>query len=127
MMRNTNKSAAVAAVLLAAAMTASACSSSKSTGGSPSTGSTSKSTPKSTVNDINAKDPKTLKQGGTLTLAVTQYSTQWDLDHIDGAEDDTDRVMRTMMPVLFHFDSGGAATTNTDYLVSADVTATPPK
>jgi peptide/nickel transport system substrate-binding protein len=125
MMRNTNKSAAVAAVLLAAAMTASACSSSKS-GGSPSGGATSKSIPKASVNDINRKDPKTLK-GGTLTLAVSQYSTQWDLDQVDGSEANTDTVIRTLLPSLFHFDAGATASVNKDYLASAVVTATSPK
>ena len=124
-MRNTQKSAAVAAVLLAAALTASACSSSKSAGGPSS--STSKSIPVASHNDINVKDPKTLKQGGTLTLAVSQYSSQWDLDQVDGAEADTATVMYTMMPQLFHFDAAATPSINKDYLVSADVTSTSPK
>ena len=123
-MRNTNKSAAIAAVLLAAALTASACSSSKSAG--KASGDTGKKIPVASVNDINAKDPSTLK-GGTLTLAVSQYSTQWNVNTNDGNESDTVQVMTTMMPQAFHFDAAGTASVDKDYLVSADVTSTSPK
>ncbi|MEY9933395.1 peptide/nickel transport system substrate-binding protein [Catenulispora sp. GP43] len=115
----TKKSPAILAVLATAALAASACSSSK---GSSSNGSASgggKSIPVATANDINAKDASTLK-GGTLTLAIDQYSSQWNGMTNNGNEQDTQKVLSTMMPQLFHFDATGKATPNPDYLVSAD-------
>jgi peptide/nickel transport system substrate-binding protein len=38
----------------------------------------------------------------------------------DGNEGDTQKVLSTMMPQLFHFDAAGTPTPNPDYLVSAD-------
>jgi len=125
-MRKTMKrTAAATAVLLAASLTAGACSSSKSKGG---TGTTpTKSIPKSASADINPKDPATLVKGGTLTLAVTQYSTQWNQNQVDGNEFDTKHVDDALMPHAFHFDATGTPILNTDYLVSAEVTASSPK
>jgi peptide/nickel transport system substrate-binding protein len=126
----TKKSPAIIAILATAALTATACSSSKS-GGSSNTGAGStatsaggKSIPVSTANDINAKDPSTLKQGGTLTLAVDQFSSQWNTNTNDGNELSTAHIMSTLMPRLFHFDASGNATPNKDYLVSADSATT---
>jgi peptide/nickel transport system substrate-binding protein len=120
MSRIAKKSPAILAVLATAALTASACSSSKSSssGGAAAGG---KSIPVATANDIDAKDPSTLK-GATLTLAIDQYSSQWNGMTNNGNEQDTQKVLSTMMPQLFHFDASGKATPNPDYLVSADET-----
>jgi peptide/nickel transport system substrate-binding protein len=122
----TKKSPAIVAILATAALTATACSSSKSSGssntgaGSTATSAGGKSIPSASKNDINAKDVSALKPGGTLTLAVDQYSSQWNTSTNDGNEADTAKIMSTMMPRLFHFDASGTPTPNKDYLVSAD-------
>ncbi|GAA2066123.1 ABC transporter family substrate-binding protein [Catenulispora yoronensis] len=119
----TKKSPAIVAILATAALAASACSSSKSGSSGASSASTSangKAIPAATSNDINAKDASSLKAGGTLTMAIDQYSSQWNIATNNGNELDSARVMSTMMPRLFHFDASGAATPNKDYLLSAD-------
>src|ERR1051326_5519687 len=123
----TKKSPAIIAILATAALTASACSSSKSKApsGAANTSATagSKSIPVASTNDINAKDVSTLK-GGTFTLAVDQYSSQWNVSTNNGNEADTAKIMSTMMPRLFRFDGAGTPTPNKDYLLSADLSTT---
>lgn len=124
----TKKSPAIIAILATAALTATACSSSKSSGGSatgggaanPSTSANGKAIPAASSNDINVKDVSSLKPGGSMTMAIDQYSSQWNISTNNGNELDSARVMSTMMPRLFHFDATGAATPNKDYLLSAD-------
>jgi len=123
----TKKSPAIIAILATAALTATACSSSKSSkpsgAANSSTSAGGKSIPVSTTNDINAKDVSTLK-GGTFTLAVDQYSSQWNVSTNNGNEADTAKIMSTMMPRLFTFDGAGTPKPNKDYLVSADLSTT---
>ena len=115
----TKKSPAILAVLATAALAASACSSGKSSSSGSASSGGGKSIPVATANDIDAKDASTLK-GGTLTLAIDQFSSQWNGMTNNGNEQDTQKVLSTMMPQLFHFDATGKATPNPDYLVSAD-------
>ncbi|NUR27500.1 MAG: ABC transporter family substrate-binding protein, partial [Catenulispora sp.] len=126
----TKKSPAIIAILATAALAATACSSSKSgsssnTGaGSTATSAGGKAIPAASTNDINAKDVASLKQGGTLTIAADQYSSQWNTATNTGNELDTAKIMSTMMPRLFHFDASGQPTPNPDYLVSAESATT---
>jgi peptide/nickel transport system substrate-binding protein len=105
------------AAALAVALGASACSSSKPTAAP-------KSAPKASINDINPVDRAKLKQGGTLKWPIDQYSTQWNYNEVDGPDVATADVMLSMLPVPFHFDAGGAAIADTDYLAGAPALST---
>jgi glutathione transport system substrate-binding protein len=108
-MRSTRIGVGLTAAALAVALGASACSSSKS---SPAP----KAAPKATVNDINPVPRSQLKQGGTLTWPMDQFSTQWNYNEADGPETSTADVVGAILPVLFHFDAGGTPSADTDYL-----------
>ncbi len=116
-MRSTRIGAGLTAAALAVALGASACSSSKSS-------STPKAAPKSTVNDINPVSRADLKQGGTLTWPMDQFSTQWNYNEADGPETSTADVVGAILPVLFHFDAGGTPSADTDYLAGEPAVST---
>jgi len=116
-MRSTRIGVGLTAAALAVALGASACSSSKTT-------STPKAAPKSNANDINPVDRSKLKQGGTLTWPLDQFSTQWNYNEADGPEASTAAVINALLPSPFHFDAGGTATANLDYLTGEPTVAT---
>jgi peptide/nickel transport system substrate-binding protein len=117
-MRSTRIGVGLTAAALAVALGAGACSSSKSNTSTP------KSVPKATVNDINPVDRSKLKQGGTLTWPIDQFSTQWNYNEADGPEASTAAVVQALLPSPFHFDAGGTASANTDYLAGEPTVAT---
>jgi peptide/nickel transport system substrate-binding protein len=116
-MRSTRIGVGLTATALAVALGASACSSSKAA-------STPKAAPKATVNDINPVDRSKLKQGGTLTWPIDQFSTQWNYNEADGPETSTFDIITALMPVPFHFDAGGTASADTDYLAGEPTVTT---
>jgi len=116
-MRSTRIGVGLTATVLAVALGASACSSSKST-------STPKAAPKSSVNDINPVDRSKLKQGGTLTWPIDQFSTQWNYNELDGPEVSTFDIISALLPGPFHFDAGGTASADTDYLAGEPTVTT---
>lgn len=116
-MRSTRIGVGLTAAALAVALGASACSSSKS---SPAP----KAAPKATVNDINPVPRSQLKQGGTLTWPLDQFSTQWNYNEADGPETSTAAVVQALLPSYFHFDAGGTPSANTDYLTGEPTVST---
>ncbi|HEU5355626.1 MAG TPA: ABC transporter family substrate-binding protein [Actinocrinis sp.] len=116
-MRSTRIGVGLTAAALAVALGASACSSSKS---SPAP----KAAPKATVNDINAVPRSQLKQGGTLTWPMDQFSTQWNYNEADGPETSTAAVVQALLPSFFHFDAGGTPSANLDYLTGEPTVTT---
>lgn len=116
-MRSTRIGVGLTATALAVALGASACSSSKSS-------STPKAAPKASVNDVNPVPRSQLKQGGTLTWPMDQFSTQWNYNEVDGPETSTNDVIGSMMPILFHFDAGGTPSANLDYLAGEPTVST---
>lgn len=117
-MRSTRIGVGLTAAALAVALGASACSSSKS---SPAP----KAAPKATVNDINPVPRSQLKQGGTLTWPMDQFSTQWNWNEADGPEASTQSVMAALMPwSLFHFDAGATPSADLDYLTGEPTVTT---
>ncbi|MCI3275704.1 ABC transporter family substrate-binding protein [Streptomyces cylindrosporus] len=77
--------------------------------------------------DINAKPPAELKQGGTLTLPIYQWLTQFNYFQVDGAWDDVSTVMSLLEPRLFARDAVGTPHPVPDYLRSASVTSSAPQ
>ncbi|MBS2963317.1 ABC transporter family substrate-binding protein [Actinocrinis puniceicyclus] len=116
-MRSTRIGVGLTAASLAVALGASACSSSKA---APAP----KSAPKATVNDINAVPRSELKQGGTLTWPLDQFSTQWNYNEADGPEQSTFDVVSALLPGPFHFDAGGTPSADTDYLAGEPTVTT---
>ncbi|GAA3212184.1 ABC transporter family substrate-binding protein [Nonomuraea helvata] len=60
-----------------------------------------------------------VKDGGTLTLAVGQWPTQWNGNHVDGNQDDTQFMLDPIMPQLMVSNDKAEWSPNPDYL--ADV------
>jgi peptide/nickel transport system substrate-binding protein len=110
----------VAALVLA--LTISACSSGDqkppSAGGEAEVGTTS---------DMNPQDPATLRQGGNLRLALTEFPSNFNSLHIDGNMADAGAMLRATMPRAFRVASDGSTTVNTDYFTSVELTSTNPQ
>ena len=77
--------------------------------------------------DINPQDPATLRQGGNLRLALTEYPSNFNSLHIDGNEADSGAMLRTTMPRAFRVASDGSTTVNTDYFTNVELTSESPQ
>ncbi|MET8541179.1 ABC transporter family substrate-binding protein [Kitasatospora sp. NPDC004799] len=75
--------------------------------------------PKLTSVDINPHDRAQLRQGGTLNLAISQFSRQWSPIHTDGSESSTIAVSKPLLPTFFRSDAAGTQTPNPAYLQEA--------
>ncbi|MGV9414337.1 ABC transporter family substrate-binding protein [Nocardia sp. NPDC003693] len=80
-----------------------------------------------TTNDINPRDVADLRDGGNLRLALSALPQNWNALHNDGNDAETAGVLRPTMPRSFRTDAAGNLTVNTDYFVSAELTATEPQ
>ncbi|MFD0278875.1 ABC transporter family substrate-binding protein [Kitasatospora sp. NPDC127111] len=76
-------------------------------------------TPKLTAMDINPHDRADLRQGGTLRVAIAQFSTQWSPIQADGTESSTVTVTKPLLPTFFRSDAAGTQTVNPAYLQDA--------
>ncbi|MDR8408295.1 ABC transporter family substrate-binding protein [Nonomuraea sp. 3-1Str] len=65
---------------------------------------------------INPVPYEQVKDGGTLTLAVGQWPSQWNGSHVDGNQIDTTDMLDTIMPQPMVSDSEANFTPNPDYL-----------
>ncbi|PBC61245.1 ABC transporter substrate-binding protein [Streptomyces sp. Tue6028] len=79
------------------------------------------------THDINAHPASELRKGGTFTLAIPQWATQYNYNQTDGAVDQVAQIDSLVEPVLFHLDAKGVPHANPDYLASAAVTSTSPQ
>ncbi|SDJ27094.1 peptide/nickel transport system substrate-binding protein [Nonomuraea maritima] len=59
-----------------------------------------------------------VKDGGTLTLAVGQWPTQWNSNHVDGNQRDTSDMLAPVMPQLMVFDEEANYKPNPDFATS---------
>ncbi|MFE7564613.1 ABC transporter family substrate-binding protein [Kitasatospora sp. NPDC057500] len=75
--------------------------------------------PKLTAVDINPHERAELRQGGTLRVAIPQYSTQWSPLQTDGGESSTIAVSKPLLPTFFRSDAAGTQTPNPAYLQDA--------
>jgi peptide/nickel transport system substrate-binding protein len=111
-----------AVVVFVVAMTLTACSGGKQeapqAGGKAEVGKT---------NDINPQDPATLKKGGNLRLALTEFPPNFNTLHIDGNQADSGAMLRSTMPRAFRVGSDGSTTVNTDYFTNVELTGTNPQ
>lgn len=76
--------------------------------------------------DIGVLPRDEVKQGGTIRWAVDQFSTQWNLNHLDGLSVATATVMSALIPSAFVTDERAKLSVNEDYVTSAKVTSPAP-
>jgi peptide/nickel transport system substrate-binding protein len=77
--------------------------------------------------DINATPRDQVKQGGTVRIAVDQFSTQWNSNHLNGPEASTSAVMGGLMPSPLRSDERATLSPDPNYVLSANVTSTSPR
>ena len=78
--------------------------------------------------DMNPQDPATLRQGGTLRLAVAGFPQNFNVLNIDGNDGDSVfPLMRPTMPRAFVIAPDGSATVNHDYFTDVALTSTSPQ
>ncbi|WP_170837751.1 ABC transporter family substrate-binding protein [Streptomyces sp. TP-A0874] len=78
-----------------------------------------KETPKTTAVDVKATDPVKLKQGGTLSWALSGLPTQWNGLEADGADANASSVLRALMPSFWHSQADGTQVPNEAFLLDA--------
>ncbi|MFJ2864749.1 ABC transporter family substrate-binding protein [Kitasatospora sp. NPDC087314] len=102
---------------LSLSLTLCSCASGQGDGGA--NGLTAAGIPKLTSIDINPLDRSRLRRGGTLHLAITQFSHQWSPIQTDGSESSTISVTKPLLPTFFRSDAAGTQTVNPAYLQDA--------
>ncbi|WP_308250035.1 ABC transporter family substrate-binding protein [Sphaerisporangium fuscum] len=77
--------------------------------------------------DINPVARERVKDGGTLRWGLSEFPTQWNLNHVDGNLAEVKKVVDALMPAAFRTDEKARPVPDADYVVSAQVTATNPR
>ena len=83
--------------------------------------------PSAGANDINRTPRDRLAPGGTLRWAIAQFPPNFNTAELDGSLADTGAVVGGLLGGPFNFDAAGQPVLNTDYVTSAELTATAPK
>jgi len=79
------------------------------------------------TSDINPQNPATLRDGGDLRLAITEFPPNFNTLHIDGNSADVGGMLKATMPRAFVIGPDGSTTVNTDYFSSVELTGTNPQ
>ena len=77
--------------------------------------------------DINPRDPATLRDGGDLRIPLDNLPVNYNYSHIDGHEEQTHEVVSALMPRAFNDAPDGGVALNTDFVTAAEVTSTSPQ
>ncbi|WP_034264253.1 ABC transporter family substrate-binding protein [Actinospica robiniae] len=118
-MRLRKPSGALAASLVALALAISAC------GGAKDSRNAGRTAPISMLEQVAYQPRDALQQGGTLHLAMDQWSTNWQVESRNGDTGaDTALVMSAMLPSPFHFGADGTPVSDGDYLTAEPVETT---
>lgn len=75
--------------------------------------------------DINLTPRDQVKDGGTITLAIDQFSTQWNYNQTNGPEAATSSVITTMLPSPFLTKADGSFAPDPNYVSSFKLTSAP--
>jgi peptide/nickel transport system substrate-binding protein len=118
-MRRRHRFVILPAVLVALALSGCGSGGPSGTKGSPG--------PSATENDVNRTDRDQLAEGGTLRWPIAQLPPNFNTAELDGSLADTGAVMGGLLGSPFNFDATGQPVLNTDYVESAELTATAPK
>jgi glutathione transport system substrate-binding protein len=112
----------IAMTVLVTVLILTGCSASKhrapSAGGNAEVGATS---------DINPQDPATLREGGSLRLALVEFPSNFNVLHIDGNTGDVNSLVRPTLPRAFIIGADGSTTVDTNYFTSVELTGTNPQ
>jgi peptide/nickel transport system substrate-binding protein len=79
------------------------------------------------TSDLNPQDPSTLRQGGNLRLALTEFPSNFNSLHIDGNMADAGAMLRATMPRAFRIASDGTTSVNKDFFTDVQLTSTSPQ
>ena len=80
-----------------------------------------------TSSDINPQDPATLRDGGDLHLALSEFPPNFNILHIDGNSADVSSMLKATLPRAFTIGPDGSTTVDTDYFTSVELTGTNPQ
>jgi peptide/nickel transport system substrate-binding protein len=80
-----------------------------------------------TTSDINARDPATLRDGGNLRLALSEFPSNFNNLNIDGNTADVASIVTPTLPGAFITQADGSLKLNTDYFTSVELTSTNPQ
>jgi len=79
------------------------------------------------TSDINARDPATLRDGGNLRLALTEFPSNFNELNIDGNTADVGSIVSPTLPGAFITQSDGTLKLNTDYFTSVELASATPQ
>ncbi|HEU4361841.1 MAG TPA: ABC transporter family substrate-binding protein [Mycobacterium sp.] len=80
-----------------------------------------------TVSDINPRDPATLRDGGTLRLALMEFPPNFNPLHIDGNTVNLNSIVRPTLPRAFVAAADGSLRVDRDYFTSIELTSASPQ
>ncbi|MCC5580806.1 ABC transporter family substrate-binding protein [Microtetraspora sp. AC03309] len=72
--------------------------------------------------DINPVARDKVKDGGTLNWGLTDFPTQWNVNHMNGDTVEAWSVIGALMPTAFRSDEKGRISLDRDYVIRAKVT-----
>jgi glutathione transport system substrate-binding protein len=79
------------------------------------------------TSDVNPQNPATLRDGGDLRLALTEFPPNFNTLHIDGNSADVAGMLKATLPRAFVIGPDGSTTVDTDYFSSVELTGTDPQ
>lgn len=80
-----------------------------------------------TTSDINPRDPATLRDGGNLRLALSEFPPNFNNLNIDGNTVDLNSIVVPTLPGAFLTQADGSLKLNTDYFSGAELTSANPQ
>jgi peptide/nickel transport system substrate-binding protein len=80
-----------------------------------------------TTSDINPRDPATLRDGGDLRLALSDFPPNFNILNVDGNSAEVAGMMKATLPRAFILGPDGSTTVDTDYFTSVELTGTDPQ
>jgi peptide/nickel transport system substrate-binding protein len=80
-----------------------------------------------TTSDVNPQDPATLRDGGNLRLALTDFPPNFNILHIDGNSSEIAAMMKATLPRAFIIGADGSTTVDTNYFTNVELTGTAPQ
>ncbi len=114
-------------LLVVLALVGAACSRGDDTGSTTGEGNGGSAVPAAEEIDINAAPRDQLRDGGTLRWPLSELPPNFNTHSLDGALGDNAAVMGAMLLSPFDFDAAARPILNTDFVESAELTATEPK
>ncbi|SHG37914.1 ABC transporter family substrate-binding protein [Streptoalloteichus hindustanus] len=79
------------------------------------------------VNDVNAKDAASLRNGGDLRWPLDRLPSNFNRNHVDGTDGYAKRVMDALMPHAFRAKADNSVAVDTNYFESIELTSKDPQ